>query len=61
MTKKYLIIFLIITLLLFPSASADVIQPGEKAINFDYQLTNIQDYPDYVLILHGILTLLRRY
>jgi hypothetical protein len=54
MRKKYLIIFLIITLLFIPFASADVIQPGEKAINFDYQLTNIQDYPDYVFILHGM-------
>lgn len=54
MTKKYLIVFLIINLLFIPSAFADVIQPGEKDINFDYQLTNIQDYPDYVFILHGM-------
>lgn len=54
MTKKYLIIFLIISLFSVPSAFADVIQPGEKAIIYDYQLTNIQDYPDYVFILHGM-------
>ncbi|MDO9044077.1 MAG: hypothetical protein Q7U35_02095 [Methanobacteriaceae archaeon] len=54
MTKKYLIVFLIAALLFIPTAFADVIQPGEKAINFDYQLTNIKDYPDYVFILHGM-------
>ena len=45
---------MITTLLFISHAFADVIQPGEKAINFDYQLTNIQDYPDYVFILHGM-------
>lgn len=54
MTKKYLIIFFIISLFSVPFAFADVIQPGEKIITFDYQLNNIQDYPDYVFILHGM-------
>lgn len=32
---------------------ADVVNPGEKTIPYSYQIANIQDYPDYVLILHG--------
>jgi hypothetical protein len=35
------------------NSSADVINPGEKNVPFSYQITNIQDYPDYVFILHG--------
>lgn len=47
-------------LLLFLSLScvisanwADVINPGEKTIPYQYQIYNIQDYPTYVFILHG--------
>lgn len=32
---------------------ADVINPGEKTISYQYQISNIQDYPNYVFILHG--------
>lgn len=32
---------------------ADVVNPGEKTITYSYQLSNIQDYPGYVFILHG--------
>jgi hypothetical protein len=38
---------------LIPLVSADVINPGEKSIPFSYELSNIQDYPDYMFILHG--------
>jgi hypothetical protein len=34
-------------------SSADVIEPGQKTIPISYQLSNIQDYSDYVFILHG--------
>ncbi|MDI3550058.1 MAG: hypothetical protein PWQ15_1160 [Methanobacterium sp.] len=32
---------------------ADVVEPGEKIIPYSYQIVNLQDYPHYVLILHG--------
>ena len=54
MTERFhLIVFLLITISFISPAFADVIEPGEKVITFDYQLTNIQDYPDYVFVLHG--------
>lgn len=51
--RLYLIVFFLIAIFFISPAFADVIQPGEKVITFDYQLTNIQDYPDYVFVLHG--------
>nr|WP_319374810.1 hypothetical protein [uncultured Methanobacterium sp.] len=48
-----ILIFLLIVASITGIASADVINPGEKNIPFKYQLSNIQDYPDYVFILHG--------
>jgi hypothetical protein len=54
MTERfYLTTFFLITIFFISPAFADVIEPGEKVITFDYQLTNIQDYPDYVFVLHG--------
>lgn len=47
------LILLLILLFLMGTSSADVINPGEKNIPFSYQISNIQDYPDYVFILHG--------
>ena len=48
-----ILIFLLILISITGTSSADVINPGEKNIPFSYQLSNIQDYPDYVFILHG--------
>jgi hypothetical protein len=48
-----ILIFLLIVVSITGTSSADVITPGEKNIPFSYQLSNIQDYPDYVFILHG--------
>lgn len=54
MTERlYLITFFLITIFFISPAFADVIEPGKKVITFNYQLTNIQDYPDYVFVLHG--------
>lgn len=36
------------------ASTADVINPGEKNIPYNYKISNIQDFPDYVFILHGI-------
>lgn len=51
--RLYLITFFFIIICFISPVFADVIEPGEKVITFDYQLTNIQDYPDYVFVLHG--------
>lgn len=47
------ILFLLLILASLGTSWADVIEPGEKNVPFTYQIINIQDYPDYVLILHG--------
>lgn len=51
-TSLLLIMVVVMYFLILP-VSADVINPGEKNIPFTYQIINIQDYPDYVFILHG--------
>lgn len=53
--SKPLQILLLLLILAFSTgiSSADVIEPGQKTISLSYQLSNIQDYPDYVFILHG--------
>lgn len=48
-----LLILFFILICITGTTSADVIQPGEKLIPYKYQLTNLQDYPDYIFILHG--------
>ena len=48
---KILVLLLILSAV--GTSSADVINPGEKNVPFNYQITNTQDYPDYVFILHG--------
>lgn len=49
-----ILILLFILAAITGTSSADVINPGEKNIPYNYQLININDYPDYVFILHGI-------
>jgi hypothetical protein len=48
-----ILVLLLILLSLMGTSSADVINPGEKNVPFSYKIINIQDYPDYVFILHG--------
>lgn len=56
MTSKmpFILVLIIILIGTLSLVSADVIEPGKKTISYDYQVSNIQDYPDYVFILHGI-------
>ncbi|MDO5836281.1 MAG: hypothetical protein Q4P17_07200 [Methanobacterium sp.] len=49
-----ILVFLFILLSLMGTSSADVIDPGEKNVPYSYKISNIQDFPDYVFILHGI-------
>lgn len=46
-------IFLLILLSFTSVAYADVIEPGMKNIIFNYEVSNIQNYPDYVFLFHG--------
>lgn len=48
-----ILIFFLIMVSIIGTSTADVINPGEKNIPFSYQLSNIQDYSNYVFILHG--------
>jgi hypothetical protein len=47
------LIILFILALSISSAYADVIEPGQKNINLSYKITNINDFSDYVFLLHG--------
>lgn len=46
----YILIFTVFT----PAAFADVIEPGMKNIHLNYKISNIDDYPEYVFLAHGI-------
>jgi len=50
----FLIICIISCVAFTPAVSADVIEPGMKNIDFNYKITNLDKYPDYVFIAHGI-------
>ncbi len=50
---SHIMVFLIVIALITSNSSADVIYPGEKNIPYSYQISNIQNYSDYVFILHG--------
>lgn len=54
--KLKIIISLFTLLILFSFSSvsyADVIEPGMKDVKIYYQASNIQNYPDYVFLIHG--------
>ncbi|MGC9516259.1 MAG: hypothetical protein ACP5C3_01015 [Methanomicrobiales archaeon] len=34
-------------------AYADVVEPGMKDVNLKYQISNINDFPDYIFLLRG--------
>lgn len=54
MKHKAHVLLLLITLLTFSSVSyADVVEPGMKNIKIYYEINNIQNYPDYVFLIHG--------
>ncbi len=54
--QKIILIFLLI-LFIAPIINADLISPGEKPIPVKYQITNINDFSDYVFVsiesMHG--------
>jgi len=53
-SKLFILFTLILILMLFPSnVFADLIVTGTKAVGFCYEISNIDDYPDYVFLLHG--------
>lgn len=53
-TKIYISIILVIILAFNISfAFADVIEPGQKQVNLSYQISNINNFPYYVFLLHG--------
>ncbi|MDI6643499.1 MAG: hypothetical protein QME14_00445 [Methanobacteriaceae archaeon] len=52
--KLFYLTFFIFLLSTTSAAYADVIEPGMKQVNLNYQISNINDYPDYVFLLRGI-------
>ncbi len=64
MTNKLIILFaFVLVFSVFPQAvSADLIMPGTKPVSWCYEISNINDYPDYVFVFneerlaaHGII------
>ncbi|MGB9937127.1 MAG: hypothetical protein ACPK7O_05355 [Methanobacterium sp.] len=54
MKFKIILLLSIFVLLSFSSvAYADVIDPSMKNVKIYYQVSNIQEYPDYVFFIHG--------
>lgn len=65
MTNKLITLsaLLLVLLFVFPqTVSADVIEPGTKSVSWCYEISNVNDYPDYVFVYneervtgHGII------
>ncbi len=55
MKTKISLLMIIVLILAFniSSAYADVIEPGKKEINLSYKISNINNYPYYIFLLHG--------
>lgn len=53
MKLKMIVLFLITIFSLSSNSYADVIEPGMKNIEIYYNISNIQNYPDYVFLIHG--------
>jgi hypothetical protein len=49
----FILIAVLVCLSSLSTASADVINPGEKEVKLYYQITNINNYQDYIFLLHG--------
>ena len=52
--RSILILSLILVVVGCNACWADVVEPGTKEVTLYYQLSNINDYPDYVFLLHGV-------
>ena len=52
--KLFYITFFIFLLGSTSITYADVIEPGMKPVNLKYQISNINDYPEYVFLLRGV-------
>ncbi|GAB4311077.1 MAG: hypothetical protein Kow0019_09370 [Methanobacteriaceae archaeon] len=52
--KLFYLIFFILLLSTSSAAYADVIEPGMKQVTLFYQISNINDYPNYVFLLRGV-------
>ncbi len=50
--KKYFV-FVVLLILIFPLINADIIMPGEKRINIENKIDNLNEFPDYVFISVG--------
>ena len=50
--KKLLAILIVLAFI--PLASADIIVPGMHSVNVNNQITNANDFPDYVFISYGM-------
>jgi hypothetical protein len=49
---KILVVLTLITYIQLPVAWADVLTPGESPVNYCFKITNLDKYPNYLLIAH---------
>lgn len=53
--NKLIVLSGLLTLMILPMISADIISPGYRPINIENKITNINDFPDYVFVSIGSL------
>lgn len=53
MKRIIVLVFLLLSFITSPGVYADVIDPDQKPVELYYQIININNYPDYVFLIHG--------
>jgi hypothetical protein len=52
---RWCVVASLISIALFSSGLADILIKGEKNYNYEYNITNIKDYPDYVFLTSSVI------
>ena len=63
MIRNSIIIAVVLSIMISPLVLADVIVPGTKSVSWCYEISNVDDYPDYVFVYneervsgHGVIS-----
>jgi hypothetical protein len=52
---RWCVVASLISIALFSSGLADILIKGEKNYNYEYNITNIKDYPDYIFLTSSVI------